>query len=194
MKLLHLDTSALGAHSVSREISAAIVAQLRQDGAATSVTYRDLATDALPHWQPSGDDASEAARQDAGVLQQFLDADIVVIGAPMYNFGIPSQLKAWIDRVLVAGQTFRYGPNGPEGLAGGKRVIVASARGGIYSEGPAAGMDFQESYLRTAFGFIGIGDVEFIRAEGVAMGDEARQRGVQSAHASINGLAVPKAA
>lgn len=194
MKLLHLDTSALGAHSVSREISAAIVAQLRQDGTATSVTYRDLAADALPHWQPNGDETSTAARRDAAVLRQFLDADVVVIGAPMYNFGIPSQLKAWIDRVLVAGQTFRYGPNGPEGLAGGKRVIIASARGGIYSEGPAAGMDFQESYLRTAFAFIGIDQVEFVRAEGIAMGEEARQRGVQAAHASIADLAVRKAA
>lgn len=189
MKVLHLDTSALGAYSVSRELSAAIVAQLRQQGDVTSVEYRDLSTDALPHWQPHGDAASAQAIRDEAVLQQFLDADIVVIGAPMYNFSIPTQLKAWIDRVLVAGRTFRYGPNGPEGLAGGKRVIVASSRGGVYSEGPAAPMDFQEPYLRTAFGFIGISDVTFVRAEGVSLGDEAKQASLQAAHATVSELA-----
>jgi FMN-dependent NADH-azoreductase len=112
----------------------------------------------------------------------------------MYNFSITTQLKAWLDRVMVAGRTFRYGPQGPEGLAGGKRVIVASSRGGVYSEGSAAAMDFQEPYLRAALGFIGITDLQFVRAEGVAMGDEAKQRAVQSAHETIAGLALRKAA
>lgn len=194
MKLLHLDASPLGSYSVSREISAAVVAQLRREGDITSVEYRDLSTDALPHWQPNGEPTSDAAKLDEAVLQQFLDADVVVIGAPMYNFSIPSQLKAWIDRVLVAGRTFRYGATGPEGLAGGKRVIIASSRGGIYSEGPAVPMDFQEPYLRAALGFIGISELEFVRAEGVAMGDEAKQASLKAAHALIGELPARKAA
>jgi FMN-dependent NADH-azoreductase len=104
-------------------------------------------------------------------MDQFLASDVIVIGAPMYNFSIPSQLKAWIDRIAVAGKTFRYGPNGPEGLAKGKKVVIASARGGAYGdESPA---DFQEPYLRHVFGFLGISDIEFVRAEGVAHGPEA---------------------
>jgi FMN-dependent NADH-azoreductase len=188
MKLLHLDTSALGPHSVSREVGAAIVENLRGQQADVEISYRDLATTPLPHWLPHADAGSEAALLDQAVLQEFLDADVVVIGAPMYNFSIPSQLKAWLDRVLVAGKTFRYGASGPEGLAGGKRVIIASSRGGIYSQGPAAAMDFQEPYLRTAFAFIGIESVEFIRAEGVALGDEARQSSLKSAHAAVASL------
>ncbi len=194
MNVLHLDTSALGTYSISRQLTAAIVDQLQRDGMASSVSYRDLTADPLPHWLPNPDPASDNALRDEAVLQQFLDADIVVLGAPMYNFAIASQLKSWLDRVLVAGRTFRYGTNGPEGLAGGKRVIVASSRGGKYSEGPAAAMDFQEPYLRTVLGFIGITDVEFIRAEGVAMGDDARQAALQAAHATIGQLALRKAA
>ncbi len=194
MNVLHLDTSALGGHSVSRQLTASIVAQLKRDGVADAISYRDLAAEPLPHWQPHADTGSEAAQQDEAVLRQFLAADIVVLGAPMYNFSITSTLKAWLDRVMVAGRTFRYGPNGPEGLAGGKRVVIASSRGGVYSDGPAAAMDFQETYLRTAFGFIGITDVEFVRAEGVAMGDEVRQRALNQAHAAIDQLALRKAA
>lgn len=194
MNVLHLDTSALGTYSISRQLTAAIVAQLQRDGVATRVDYRDLAAEPLPHWLPNPDTASEGALRDEAVLQQFLEADIVVLGAPMYNFSITTQLKAWLDRVMVAGRTFRYGPNGPEGLAGGKRVIVASSRGGIYSSGPAAAMDFQEPYLRAAFAFIGITDVEFVRAEGVAMGEESRDAALRQAHAVIGGLALRKAA
>ena len=194
MNILHLDTSALGGHSVSRQLTAAIVDQLRRDGTAGEVVYRDLAAEPLAHWQPHAEADSAAARHDEAVLQQFLAADIVVLGAPMYNFSVSSQLKAWLDRVMVAGRTFRYGPNGPEGLAGGKRVIVASSRGGIYSQGPAAGMDFQEPYLRAAFAFIGIDDVHVVRAEGVAMGDDARKLALDGAHAAIGGLALRQAA
>jgi FMN-dependent NADH-azoreductase len=194
MNVLHLDTSALGGHSVSRQLTASIVEQLKRDGTVSSVAYRDLAAEPLPHWQPHADATSEAAQHDEAVLQQFLAADIVVLGAPMYNFSVTSSLKAWLDRVIVAGRTFRYGANGPEGLAGGKRVVIASSRGGIYSQGPAAAMDFQETYLRTVLGFIGITDVEFVRAEGVAMGDDARQNALQQANATIEQLALRQAA
>ena len=122
----------------------------------------------------------------AGALDEFLAADIVVIGAPMYNFTIPSQLKAWIDRILIAGKTFRYSEAGPVGLAGGKRVIIASSRGGLYAPGvPLEANDFQEPYLRAVFAFIGIEDVEIVRAEGLALGPEQRDAAVQAALASV---------
>ena len=167
MKLLHIDSSALGNHSVSRQLSADIVAQLQRAEPGLDIRYRDLAANPLPHWTPATSGADQAGDD---VLAEFLAADVIVIGAPMYNFAISSQLKAWLDRILVAGQTFRYGANGPEGLAGGKRVIIGSSRGGFYGKDtPAAGMDFQEPYLRAAFAFIGIGEIEFVRAEGLAV-------------------------
>jgi len=193
MNILHLDASALGNQSVSRELSAGIVANLRRQYSSARVRYRDLVADPLPHWRPVADASREPGALGERILEEFLAADIVVIGAPMYNFGIPTQLKAWIDHIAVPGKAFRYTEHGPEGLAGGKRVIVASARGGVYSEGPAAGMDFQEPYLRAFFGFIGIDTVEVVRAEGVAMGPEPRQKALDRAHAEIRGL-LPRAA
>jgi FMN-dependent NADH-azoreductase len=140
-------------------------------------------------------DASDpAAVLGSQMLEEFLAADVVVIGAPMYNFSIPSQLKAWIDRVAVAGKTFRYTANGPEGLAGGKRIIIASSRGGVYSEGSAAApMDFQETYLRAVFGFLGVTDFEFVRAEGVNLSEDNKVESLKTAHASI-GVVTRKAA
>ncbi|RDS86458.1 FMN-dependent NADH-azoreductase [Dyella psychrodurans] len=190
MKLLHLDASSLGQHSVSRELTTAIVAQIAQEHPALDVTYRDLTAHPLPHWAPVVDAASEAAKLGEAVMDEFLAADVVVIGAPMYNFSIPSQLKAWIDRIAVAGKTFGYTENGPKGLVNGKRIIVASSRGGIYSTGPAAGMDFQESYLRTVFGFLGVTDLEFVRAEGVNISAENKTKAIASAHNTIGSLAV----
>lgn len=193
MKLLHLDASSLGQHSVSRALTAAVVAQITRESPDTQVTYRDLTAQPLPHWAPVVDAESEAAKLGEAVMDEFLGADVIVIGAPMYNFSVPSQLKAWIDRIMVAGKTFRYTETGPQGLATGKRVIVASSRGGVYTSGPAAGFDFQETYLRTVFGFIGITDVEFVRAEGVNMSPEHKTNAVAAAHASIGNL-VSKAA
>jgi FMN-dependent NADH-azoreductase len=111
------------------------------------------------------------------------------VGAPMYNFAIPSQLKAWIDRLAVAGKTFRYTESGPQGLANGKRVVVVSSRGGVYSTGPAAALDFQENYLRSVLGFLGITDIEFVRAEGVNMSAEHKTNAVAAAHITIGQLA-----
>ena len=155
MKLLHLDASVLGDNSVSRQLSAAVVARLASQIDGLQVDYRDLDANPVPHLRSSSlarTDAAEATDAEQ-VMQQFLEADIVVIGAPMYNFSIPSTLKAWIDRVAVAGRTFKYTENGPVGLAGGKRVIIASSRGGIYTDSPA---DFQEPFLRQVFAFMGI--------------------------------------
>ena len=185
MRLLHLDSSALGTQSVTRELSAAAVARWRDAVPGLEVAYRDLDAQPLPHLTGPvlGRTDASVADESERVLQQFLDADVVVLGAPMYNFGIPSTLKAWIDRIAVAGRTFRYTASGPEGLAGGKQVIVASARGGVY--GDASPADFQEAYLRQVFGFLGIRDVAFVRAEGVAMGEEQRADALASAHATV---------
>jgi len=113
----------------------------------------------------------------------------VVVGAPLYNFGIPSQLKAWIDRIAQPGRTFRYTATGPEGLAKGKTVIVASARGGVYSTSDIGqSMEHQESYLQTVFGFFGVTDVRFVRAEGIAMGAEAKSQALDNAYREIQAL------
>jgi FMN-dependent NADH-azoreductase len=194
MKLLHIDSSALGGYSVSRQLTADIVAELQRNTPAATVQYHDLAAQPLPHWTPVADASDPAVALGSQMLEEFLAADVVVIGAPMYNFSISSQLKAWIDRILVAGKTFRYTGNGPEGLAGGKRVIVASSRGGFYGKDTAAAaMDFQEPYLRAAFAFIGVHDIEFVRAEGIAVGDEQKALALKSARSTIETL-VAKAA
>jgi len=185
MKLLHLDSSALGAGSVTRELSAAIVARWQDALPGLETTYRDLDAEPIAHLTGSAlAKADPAAAADAErVMQQFLDADIVVIGAPMYNFSVPSTLKAWIDRIAVAGTTFRYTESGPQGLAGGKRVIIASGRGGMY--GDASPADFQEAYLRQVFGFLGVTELEFVRAEGIAYSPQHRTDALAAAHAAI---------
>ena len=184
MKLLHLDASALGANSVTRELSAAIVARWKDAEPGLALEYRDLDANPLPHLTGDALSGADAIAQAEGrrLLEQFLSSDVIVIGAPMYNFGIPSTLKAWIDRIAVAGKTFRYTETGPEGLAGGRRVIVASGRGGIHGNGPT---DFQENYLRQVFNFLGITDVEFVRAEGVAYSPQHRADALAAAHAAI---------
>lgn len=191
MKLLHIDSSVLGAQSVSRELSAAIVARFTANARPIELRYRDLAAHPLPHWTPAASADERAASLDRDVLAEFLAADVVALGAPMYNFAIASQLKAWIDRIAVAGATFRYTEHGPEGLATGKRVIVAASRGGVYP--PRAPMDFQEPYLRATFGFMGITDLEFLRAEGLNLGAEPRSAGVAAAHEAIAQLPMPLA-
>jgi FMN-dependent NADH-azoreductase len=186
MKLLHIDSSALGGYSVSRQLSADIVAELKRQTPDVEISYLDLAAEPLAHWTPAVADASTAeATLGNALVEEFLAADIVVIGAPMYNFGISSQLKAWIDRVAVAGKTFRYTENGVEGLAKGKQVIIASSRGGLYVEGPFAAFDHQETYLRAVFGFIGVNDLTFVRAEGVAISPENKEQALKSAQSSI---------
>ncbi|MGM4917612.1 NAD(P)H-dependent oxidoreductase [Tardiphaga sp. 813_E8_N1_3] len=192
MKLLHIDSSVLGPHSVSRQVSAAVVDRLAKANPGLETTYRDLTTTPLAHLSGSHLAVAQGAAPDAAlqpdlaagnaVLEEFLAADVVVIGAPMYNFTIPSQLKAWIDRILVAGKTFKYGDKGPEGLAGGKRVIVAISRGGFYgADMPTAAGEHLETYLRWVFGFIGVTNLEFIAADGIMMGPELREKAVAGA-------------
>ncbi|MBB4954545.1 FMN-dependent NADH-azoreductase [Agrobacterium vitis] len=194
MKLLHLDSSVLGPYSVSRDLTASIVKTLSEQDAGVAVTYRDLAANPIPHlsgltlaaamgnYDASSDEATKADLALGGeILQEFLDSDVVVVGVGFYNFGIPSQLKAWVDRVCAVGKTFKYGANGPEGLCGGKRVILAISRGGVYSSGPAAALEHAETYLRGVFGFLGITNVEVVIAEGVNMGDEAKAAAIKGA-------------
>jgi len=207
MKLLHIDSSPLGGNSVSRELTQRIVTQWKAQHPHSKVEYLDLAKDAPSHLSmdslgfragPNAGGLSDVQRRENEISErlvtQFLAADVVVIGAPMYNFSVPSQLKAWIDRIAQAGRTFTYTDKGPKGLAGGKTVIVASSRGGMYSTNPAmASLDHQESYLKTVFGFLGITDVQFVRAEGVAMGDAAKAQAFAAADVVIKTLAVAPA-
>lgn len=195
MKLLHLDSSILGDNSASRALSAAVVARWRRETPGLEVLHRDLAGEhALPHLDGASlakADPTEAARS-ARALEDFLAADVIVVGAPMYNFGIPSQLKAWIDRVMVAGKTFRYTAEGPQGLAGNKKVIVAATYGGQH---PAdSGRNFVEPYLRQVFGFLGIEDVEFVEAAGLAVSPEQRTLALEAAERRIEVIALPLAA
>ena len=174
MTILHIDSSITGDASVSRQLSSSIVERLKRERPAAHVDRRDLFADPLDH-------LTLDAFADTSVVDEFLAADTVVIGAPMYNFTLSSQLKAWIDRILVAGSTFRYTANGPEGLAGGRRVIIAMARGGIYDEGsPAATLEHLESYLRGVFNFIGI-DPEFVAADGLNISPEQKEESVRAA-------------
>jgi FMN-dependent NADH-azoreductase len=201
MKLLHVDSSILGPGSVSRQLSAEIVATEQRLHPGLAIAYRDLASTPIGHLSgahlaarsgavPETPDAQADIAAGDAMLAEFLEADIVVVGAPMYNFGISSQLKAWIDRLAVAGKTFRYSEKGAEGLAGGKRVIVASSRGGYYGpETPVAFLDHQETYLRGIFGFFGVTEITFIRAEGLALGEEQRAKSIDAARLEIAELA-----
>jgi FMN-dependent NADH-azoreductase len=200
MKLLHIDSSILGTNSVSRQLSHNIVQQWRARHPDTSVDYLDLAQDGPSHLSaesigfrlpPQTTDLTDGQRRENAVsealVSQFLAADVIVLGAPLYNFSIPSQLKSWIDRIAQAGRTFTYTDKGPKGLASGKTVIVAISRGGVYSTSEAGrAMEHQESYLQTVLGFLGVTDVRFVRAEGVAMGDAQKAQALAGAAIEIS--------
>ncbi|WP_236632123.1 FMN-dependent NADH-azoreductase [Caulobacter sp. BP25] len=199
--ILHIDSSILGGYSVSRALTADIVARQEALHPGSRVVRRDLVVDAALHLSDAhmavfqgGEVGNAALGQDlatgAAYIDELFAADIIVIGAPMYNFSIPTQLKGWVDRVSVAGRTFRYGPNGPEGLVTGKTVFVASARGGVYSgDAPGAAMDHQETYLLSVLAFIGLTNVTVVRAEGLALGEEAKAASIAGAKAQIQALA-----
>jgi len=185
MRLLHIDSSITGANSVSRQLTAAIVAREKVLHPGLEVTYLDLAAAAPLHLSPAHLGAwfghaptDPAVIADIEATSSYIDdlfaADILVIGTPMYNFGLSTQLKTWIDRITIAGKTFKYGADGtPVGLLqADKKVIIASARGGVYSAGaPAAPFEHQESHLQAVLGFLGLRDITVIRAEGVAIPD-----------------------
>lgn len=196
MKLLHIDSSILGDNSVSRQLSAGVVKAWQAAEPGVEVVYRDLAADAINHFSgvTLGALGTAAELRDAvqkheadlsaSTLAEFLAADAVVLAVPMYNFTIPTQLKAWIDRIAVAGQTFRYTEAGPEGLCGGKKVIIVSTSGGLHVGQPTGAA--HEDYLTVLLGFLGITDIEFVRAHGLAYGDEARTKALSDAHVLIS--------
>ena len=180
MTILKIDSSITGEQSVSRQLTAAALAQVVAAQSDSTVVTRDLVGQPLDH-------ITLAGFADTDVLDEFLAADMVIVGAPMYNFGIPSQLKAWIDRITIAGQTFRYTAEGrPEGLVGDKKVIIAVSRGGFYEEGGA--MEHVETYLKGVFGFLGIVP-EFVHADGIAVGPEQRDAGIAHGLAEVERLA-----
>ena len=196
MKLLHIDSSILGDNSASRQLSAGVVKAWQAAEPGVEVTYRDVAAEGINHFSGAtlgalgtpAEQRSAAQQQEAELsaktLAEFLAADAVVIAAPMYNFTIPTQLKAWIDRIAVAGQTFRYTEAGPEGLCGNKKVIIVSTSGGLHA-GQATGVA-HEDYLKVLLGFLGITDIEFVRAHGLAYGDEFRTKSLSDANVLIN--------
>lgn len=197
--ILVLNSSLSGEASVSRLLVADAVTELTQRDPGATLVFRDLAVAAIPHLTPESvagvraqattpaELASRALSDE--LIAELRAADTIVIGAPMYNFSIPSTLRTWFDHVLRPGVTFSYSEAGPKGLIEGKRVIVVESRGGLYSEGPAQAIDFQEPYLRQLLGFIGLTDVTFIRAEKIGYGPDARDQAVADSRAELAKLA-----
>ncbi|SDY64235.1 MULTISPECIES: FMN-dependent NADH-azoreductase [unclassified Pseudomonas] len=195
MKLLHIDSSILGDNSASRQLSRQVVEAWKVAEPGITVTYRDLAADAISHFSAqtlvaagtSAELRDAALKYEADLstetMAEFQAADALVIAAPMYNFSIPTQLKAWIDRIAVASQTFRYTEAGFEGLCGGKKLVIVSTAGGLHAGQPSS--VGHEEYLKVMFGFLGITDIEFVRAEGLAKGDDMRNKGMNEAQAQI---------
>ncbi len=194
--VLALTSSALGTQSVSNRLVAHALDRFRASEPGAHVLVRDLGSDHIPHIDGEvvaalRGGASETAGQaralalSEALLEELVAADVLVIGAPMYNFGISTTLKAWFDYVLRAGITFRYSEAGPEGLLKGKRALVILSRGGLYSEGPARAMDFQEPHILALLRFMGIDDVAVVRAEGLGFGPEARDTAIAGAEAEI---------
>ena len=200
MKILHIDASASDtATSHTRRLSKELVERLKAANPEAEVAYRDVVADRLPHvdmtirnaWLPeNGDDAAlaETLGRSRALVEELKAADVLVIGSPMYNFTVPSTLKAWIDHVSIAGQTFRYTAEGPRGLLTGKAYLVLSS-GGIYSQGPFAANDHLATYLQAILRFLGIGDIETIRAEGIAYGPDQDQAAMAGAAERIEALA-----
>lgn len=196
--VLIIESSARQQDSVSRQLTRDFIQQWQAAHPGDQINVRDVAANPLPHldadllggWMKPAEQRSmpeqEAFERSNQLTDELLAADVLVMAAPMYNFTIPSTLKAWLDHVLRAGITFKYTPTGPQGLLQGKRAIVLTARGGIHA---GAGSDHQEPYLRQAMAFIGIHDVEFIHAEGLNMSGDFHEKGDNQAKARLAALA-----
>lgn len=199
--ILLITGSTRGDDSLSNKIARQLVDDLASKTAGSAVVERDLARAPLPHIGSDFSSAIRLAPEDRSAAQaeaiavsdaavdELLAADTIVISTGFINFGVSSIVKSWIDHVARAGRTFRYGENGPVGLATGKKAYLVIASGGIYSSGPAATLDFAEPYLRSVLGFLGITDVETIRIEGVAYGPEAAEKAVSAAEEKARELA-----
>ena len=197
MNILHVTSSPRGSASYSNRVAANVLDEITARNPGATVTVRDLVREPLPH---IGDDFVAATRSPNGpqteaqrallarsdeLVDELFAADLIVIAAPMINFTIPSNLKAWIDYVARAGRTFRYSEKGPEGLVKGKQVIIVAARGGVYSNGPGSALDFQVPYLKSVLGFIGLTDVEVLEVEGTAYGPDVAEKAVEVATAKL---------
>ena len=201
MKILHIDSSVTGEASVSRPLTAAAAEQLKSANPGAEYVYRDVVKNTLRHYTavlrshgaetPDSTTPEQKAELETGkeILDEFMAADTLLIGAPMYNFGVPSQLKAWVDMICIPGTTFKYGANGPEGLCSGKKAIVISTRGGLYGPGsPFEPFDHQQKYLKDVFTFLGLTDIKVITAEGIAYGPEKAKEAVDQAKTQIAAL------
>ncbi|RUO23982.1 FMN-dependent NADH-azoreductase [Aliidiomarina minuta] len=201
MNILHLNSGIFADQSVSTQLSNKVISRLQQENPQATVVTRDLISNPISHLDAEilmaagTEENARSSRQQEELaltetlLEELFAADLVVIGAPMYNFTVPSQLKAWIDRIAQSGRTFRYTESGAEGLLTGKRAILASARGGFYSEGEAVAMDHQESYMKNVLAFVGITDVTIVRAEGLNISAEQRAESIDKASTNIDALA-----
>ena len=197
--ILVINSSAAREGSVSRTLVEETVARLVDANPLARVARRDLGEAPVPHLTtatlegvrgtPKTASEFEARTLSDELLAELRAADTIVIGAPMYNFGVATSLRSWFDYVLRAGETFAYSSAGPKGLLADKRAIVIESRGGLYSEGPASAIDFQEPYLRHLFGFMGITDVTFVHAEKIGYGPEARSAALVQAKTRIADLA-----
>ena len=195
MQILRIDSATTGDQSITHQLTEKLIKHFQNKHPEAKVVERHLGENPLAHINSitttairtppeTHEDAVQAAYpEERAVLDEFLDSDIVIVGAPMYNFSIPSQLKAWIDRLGVPGVTFKYSEDGPEGLAGGRKIVLASARGGTYENDSMA--ENQESLLKTFFGFIGIDDVHVVRVQNAGFGPEAIEKGLAAADEEI---------
>jgi FMN-dependent NADH-azoreductase len=204
-KLLFVTSSIFGADSKSRQLGQAFVAKWREQHPDTTVVERDLAAEALPHFtgatmaaiftpaEKRSPEQAEAVAYADRLIEELEGADTILLAVPMYNFSVPSTLKAWIDHVARAGRTFRYTDRGPVGLLKGKKVFIVTSRGGVYTQGPAKALDFHEPYLRGVLGFLGLDDITFVHAEGLAVSPEAAAQSLAGARERIHSL-LPAAA
>ncbi len=198
--ILYLNSSVRSTGSVSRQLSGEFIEKLKAAHPGANVVTRDLAANPLPHLSESmvgayftppeqrSEEQKQLIKTSDEVVAELLAADVVVVGAPMYNFSVSSTLKSWIDHVARAGVTFKYTETGPVGLVHGKKFVIFTSRAGVYSSGPAQSMDFQETYLRGVLGFLGITDVTFISAEGLAAGDEAVNSALANGRSAMDAL------
>lgn len=199
--VLYINSSVRSSGSLSRQLSAEFIAKWKANHPGDTIVERDVAANPVPHlteemmgaFFTAPDQRNAVQAQTVKISDTLVDeveaADVIVIGAPMYNFSIPSTLKSYIDHIARAGRTFKYTETGPVGQLSGKKVIVFTASGGVYSEGPAAGYDFLATYLRAVLGFLGLTDISFVRAEGVALGEQAVADTLAKGRKSIDELA-----
>lgn len=197
--VLVVTSSAQGSRSLSSDLAAHFVTQLQALDPGLVVTHRDVGADPLPHLvndtvagiraEPTTAAEHQTRALSDALIAELQDADVVVIGSPMYNFGISSTLKTWFDHVLRARVTFRYTESGPVGLLAGRKAVVIETRAGVYSEGPSAVMDGQEPHLRAMLRFIGLDDARFVRVEGTAFGPEAAEAAMTKAKDELTRIA-----